>query len=88
MEALKPKNQLAEPDERYLFFIHSESKSEAKRLGLDDLYEEVEGITLNQNVPDHVRNHFQQARHLTIYHSIRKDQRLFGDRFSAGPLGE
>ncbi len=67
MTELRPINELTKPDERNLYFVVNDSGGNARKLSLEDIYSEVENITLHDGVPQHIKEHFSQARHLAIY---------------------
>jgi hypothetical protein len=61
MEPLKPFDKITEPDGRWDTF----------KISLPRLYEIVDSMTLNDNVPEYVRVQFQQAQHLLIYSHLQ-----------------
>jgi len=67
MEVLKPINELDSPDERNLYFTVHEEGCEARKLTLNDIYNEVESIRLHSGVPEDIRSHFSQAQNLAVY---------------------
>lgn len=68
MERLKKLEEVLEPDERNRNrFDFNYSTGEMMPTGIDSIYRVVEGIQLNENVPDEVRSQFNVARNLALY---------------------
>lgn len=67
MESLKELEEIAEPDERNLYFLVTESGGHARRLTLKDIHEHVASIQLDPGVPDNIKSHFAQAQNLAVY---------------------
>ncbi|MDD5457433.1 MAG: hypothetical protein PHV30_10455 [Candidatus Margulisbacteria bacterium] len=67
MSDLKPLNEITEPDKRNIYFVITNSMGKARKLTLNEIYEEVDRIQLHNKVPEHIKDHFLQAKHLAIY---------------------
>lgn len=68
MEELKELKEITVPDSRTLGFVLVNRETGQKRaLGIEDLHEEVESITLDEKVPEEVRSQFNVARNLCLY---------------------
>jgi hypothetical protein len=68
MESLKKLEEVYLPDERYRNrFNLDEATGAITEMGIETIYESVEGLSLNSNVPEAVRSHFETAKNLILY---------------------
>jgi len=68
MEGLKKIDELCEPDERYRFYVIQDSATGIQRnLKINDIFDSVKSIELNENAPEDIRSQFNVARNLAIY---------------------
>lgn len=68
LDTLKAFDELLEPDSRQKHFaVVNRHTGEARPLSLRDKYEAIESVSLDQCVPDEIREHFDTARNLLVY---------------------
>jgi len=68
MERLKKLEDVCQPDERNRNrYDINHSTGAVTQTSIGSIYAVVEGIRLNDNVPDDVRSHFEVARNLALY---------------------
>jgi hypothetical protein len=68
MEALKNLDEVCQPDARYLNRVNIDTATGAvSEFKIDDIYSLIEGVRLNDNVPEAVRSHFEIAKNLILY---------------------
>jgi hypothetical protein len=68
MEMLKPLEEVCQPDVRYRNRVDLDLRAGVtSETTIQTLYSLIEPITLNEDVPDEVRSHFEIARNLALY---------------------
>jgi len=68
MEELKKLEKITSPDNRTTFFVIVNRETGQKReYRIEDLYEELNLIELNEAVPEDVRSQFNVARNVCLY---------------------
>jgi hypothetical protein len=68
VETLKKLEEVLEPDERNRNrYDFNHSTGEVALTTIESIYSVVEGVRLNDNVPDEVRSQFNVARNLALY---------------------
>jgi len=68
METFKKLNDITEPDPRtHMFHIYDESLGDFRERKISDVHGRLEEITLNDNVPEAIKNHFTTSKHLVLY---------------------
>lgn len=68
MEKLKPLEEVCQPDVRYQNRADLDKRTGAvSETTIGSLYSLIERITLQEKVPDQVRNHFETAKNLALY---------------------
>ncbi len=68
MESLKNLDEIYMPDVRYRNRVNIDTATgEVSEFRIDDIYSLVEGVRLNDNVPEEIRSHFETAKNLILY---------------------
>jgi hypothetical protein len=67
MEQLKKFEDITQPDRRNNHLVVLNLEGGQKKYGLEDLYQEVNSISLNEEVPEDIRSQFNVARNLALY---------------------
>jgi hypothetical protein len=67
-ESLKLLDEITVPDPRSaMYVVVNLQTGEQRPITLDDYYQAMASLELNESVPEHIRDHFLTARHLAIY---------------------
>lgn len=68
MEEFKLLASLTNPDERNLYWVAIDrSTGISSRLGLEDIYNSVSEISLDETVPEDIRSQFNVAKNVAVY---------------------
>lgn len=68
MEEFKLLSSLTNPDERNLFWVAIEpSAGTSRSLTLDDIYDSVSEISLDDIVPEDIKSQFNVAKNVAVY---------------------